>query len=63
MSLSLYMDQNVEGPITSGLRLRGVNVITALEDGTDQVDDEDLMDRATALGIMVASECRLVSPR
>jgi hypothetical protein len=44
------MDHNVPLPITNGLRLRGVDVLTAYEDGYDRVDDDVLLDRATALG-------------
>jgi len=33
-----------------GLRLRGVDVITAYEDGADDMDDSALLDRATELG-------------
>jgi hypothetical protein len=44
------MDHNVPLPITNGLRLRDVDVLTAYEDGYDRVDDVMLLDRATALG-------------
>jgi predicted nuclease of predicted toxin-antitoxin system len=47
------MDVHVQLPITTGLRSRGVDVLTAQEDGTDQVSDPDLLDRATALGRVV----------
>jgi hypothetical protein len=33
MSLALYMDHHVPRAITIGLRLRGVDVLTAYEDG------------------------------
>lgn len=33
MSLRLYMDANVPRAIAEGLRLRGVDVLTAQEDG------------------------------
>jgi hypothetical protein len=32
MALTLYMDQHVPKAITVGLRLRGVDVVTAYED-------------------------------
>ena len=44
------MDHNVPRAITVGLRLRGVDVITAYEDGADDMDDSALLDRATELG-------------
>ncbi len=50
MALALYMDQHVPRAITSGLRLRGVDVLTAFEDGASAFADVALLDRATALG-------------
>jgi len=44
------MDHNVPRSITVGLRLRGVDVITAHEDGANDMDDSALLDRATELG-------------
>lgn len=44
------MDHNVPRAITVGLRLRGIDVITAYEDGADDMDDSALLDRATQLG-------------
>ena len=44
------MDVHVPGQVTRGLRLRGVDVLTAQEDGTTTFPDPDLLDRATALG-------------
>ncbi len=49
MALALYMDHHVPKAITNGLRLRGVDVLTAHEDGTHQYADDDLLDRATEL--------------
>ena len=50
MSVTLYMDVHVPGPITRQLRRRGVDVLTAQEDGHDAVPDERVLARATALG-------------
>jgi predicted nuclease of predicted toxin-antitoxin system len=50
VSLKLYVDEHVASAITEGLRQRGVDVLTAQEDGQDGVDDPVLLDRATALG-------------
>jgi predicted nuclease of predicted toxin-antitoxin system len=44
------MDAHIKSAVTHGLRLRGVMVLTAQEDGTDRLPDSDLLDRATALG-------------
>jgi hypothetical protein len=43
------MDQHVPGPITRGLRRRGVDVITAFEDRRHELEDSDLLDRASEL--------------
>lgn len=50
MAIKLYMDHHVPRAITAGLRLRGVDVVTAYEDGASQLDDPALLDRATSLG-------------
>jgi predicted nuclease of predicted toxin-antitoxin system len=49
MPLALYMDQHVPRAITVGLRIRGVDAITAFEDGASAFTDAELLDRATAL--------------
>jgi hypothetical protein len=50
LSVGLYMDENVHGAITSGLRLRGIDVVIAQEDGRGGVADPLILDRATELG-------------
>jgi len=49
MPVSLYMDHHVPKAITTALRLRGVDVLTAHEDGADQLDDAHLLQRAHTL--------------
>lgn len=44
------MNHNGPAAITEGLRLRGVDVLTAAEDGRHQLDDPALLDRASQLG-------------
>ncbi len=44
------MDVHVPRAITEGLRLRGVDVVTAQEDAAAHLPDSALLDRATALG-------------
>ncbi len=44
------MDVHVPYAITIGLRLRGVDVITAQEDESRELEDADLLNRATTLG-------------
>ena len=39
MTLRLYMDHHVPAAITDGLRSRGVDVLTAFEDGTAEFED------------------------
>lgn len=50
MSVRLYVDVHIRRAVTEGLRLRGVEVLTAQEDDAREFDDPDLLDRATALG-------------
>lgn len=47
--ISLYMDQHVPRAITLGLRLRGIDVLTAFEDNASMLSDPQLLDRATEL--------------
>jgi hypothetical protein len=50
------MDVHVRRSVTEGLRRRGVEVITAREDGTDRLSDPLLLDRARELGAAVFSQ-------
>ncbi len=50
MALKLYMNQHVPRPVTVGLRLRDVDVVTAFEDNASQMDDPELLDRANEIG-------------
>ena len=56
MSLGLYMDVQVPRPITRGVRRRGVDVLTAQEDGTARASDPDLLRRARELGRLMFSQ-------
>jgi predicted nuclease of predicted toxin-antitoxin system len=58
VSLRLYMDHHVRRAITNGLRLRGVDVIAAQDDGTTRLPDPQLLDRATTLGRTLFSQDR-----
>lgn len=49
MTIAFYMDVHVPRAITNGLRLRGVDVLTAQEDGNGTASDAQLLDRATEL--------------
>ncbi len=49
MPVAFYLDHHVPRTITVGLRLRGVDVITAYEDASHELADTALLDRATTL--------------
>jgi hypothetical protein len=49
MALSFYFDQHAPAAIARGLRLRGIDVLTAYDDRTNQWPDEQLLLRATEL--------------
>jgi hypothetical protein len=50
MSVALYMDVHVHAAVTEQLRRRGVDVVTAQEDGTLHFPDDQLLERSTRLG-------------
>lgn len=56
MTLSLYMDENVHGSITSGLRLRGIDVLTVQEDGNSGLPDPEVLNRAVSLERILFSQ-------
>lgn len=50
------MDVHVRRSITEALRLRGVDVLTAQEDGAARLPDPDLLDRARQRGRVLFSQ-------
>lgn len=56
MSIALYMDVHVHRAITDGLRLRGVDVLTAQEDDRRQEPDKAILDRSTQLQRVLFSQ-------
>ncbi len=56
MSIGLYMDVHVPFAITTGLELRGVDLLTAQADGATRLDDPDLLDRAGTLARVVFTQ-------
>ncbi|MBE9064508.1 DUF5615 family PIN-like protein [cf. Phormidesmis sp. LEGE 11477] len=56
MSIPLYMDENVHGAITNGLRQRGIDVLTVQEDGRSGILDPVVLDRAIALDRLLFSQ-------
>jgi predicted nuclease of predicted toxin-antitoxin system len=53
MTIGVLMDEHVKSAITAGLRQLGADVLTAQEDGSAGLTDEELLDRATVLGRFV----------
>jgi len=49
MTVGLYFDVHVDHAIAAQLRLRQVDVLTAQEDGNDQLPDDLLLQRASQL--------------
>jgi hypothetical protein len=68
VSLKLYMDHHIPQAVTVALRRRGIDVITAFEDGRERAADEELLHRASQLGrilfthdqdyLAIADRCR-----
>ena len=56
MSVPLYMDVHVKSAISNGLRQRGIDVLTAQEDGQGVTSDEELLQRAHALGRLLFTQ-------
>ncbi|SRR5258706_8990154 len=50
------MDVHVRRAVSEGLRNRGVSVLTAKRDGTTELSDPALLDRATELGRLLFSQ-------
>jgi len=49
VAIALYMDVHVPQAIANQLRRRGVDVLTAFDDETQELSDEQLLVRATQL--------------
>ena len=64
MSVGLYMDVHVPQAITDQLRRRGVDVLTVIEDGKDEIEDSDLLDRARSLNrVLFTQDILFKAPR
>ncbi len=50
MAVQLYVDVHVSQAITDQLRRRGVDVLTAIEDDSDELLDDQLLERVRSLG-------------
>ncbi|MEM9907565.1 MAG: DUF5615 family PIN-like protein [Cyanobacteria bacterium P01_D01_bin.44] len=49
MSVKLYMDENIPRQITTGLRLRSIDVLSVQEDDRAGISDPEVLNRATEL--------------
>ncbi|GMU51424.1 MAG: hypothetical protein AMXMBFR33_05700 [Candidatus Xenobia bacterium] len=56
MAHRLYLDHNVKGSIVRGLRIRGLDVLTAEEDQAAQLVDPVVLRRATELERVLFTE-------
>ncbi len=56
------MDHNVRAEIAAGLRRRGIDVLTAEEDGSSRLSDRALLNRATKLRRVLVSMDGNTSP-
>ncbi len=54
--VKLMMDVHVPRQIAIGLRIRGIDVLTAQEDSATTLSDPDLLDRATSLERVLVSQ-------
>jgi hypothetical protein len=50
LNVAFYFDEHIPKAVALGLRIRGVDVITAQEDDRRGIADSLLLDRATELG-------------
>lgn len=56
MPIRFYMDVHVPAAITGALRRRGIDVLTSQEDGTREVADDVLLQRAGELDRVLVSQ-------
>lgn len=50
MSVPFYLDHHVPAAVADGLRRRGTDVLTALDDGAAAWDDHRILARAGEIG-------------
>jgi hypothetical protein len=56
VNVRLYMDVHIPFAITAQLRLRKIDILTAQEDGTQRLEDSDLLNRSTELQRVLVSQ-------
>lgn len=50
MTIALYMDVHVPQAITEQLKRRGIDIVTATEDNSERLPDDELLERCRILG-------------
>ena len=59
MPVGLYADVHVPGPVLLQLRRRGVDILAATEEGTNELPDDQLLTLATSLRrVLVTQDIR-----
>lgn len=61
MTPPIYMDENVHGAITNGLRQRGIDMLTVQEDSKSGIPDPAVLDRAISLNRLFCSQDDLLA--
>jgi hypothetical protein len=56
VTVALYADENVSGPIIDGLHRRNIDLLTTIANGRAALEDELLLVRATALGRVLLTQ-------
>jgi len=56
MSVGLYADVHVPGPVILQLRLRDVDIFAATEEGTNRLSDDELLALATSLNRVTVTQ-------
>lgn len=56
MIVRYYFDAHVPRAVAIGLRQRGLDILTAQEDVRDHLSDQELLERATALGRVMVTQ-------
>lgn len=56
--LTFLLDHHIRAEVAAALRRRGIDVLTAFDDGSSRIDDEQLLARAASLGRILVSQDR-----
>ena len=54
--VSFFFDQHVPAAVANGLRVRGVDVLTAWQDGSSAMEDEPLLERVQVLSRVLVTQ-------